>query len=78
MTIKKSLSKILSVSNFIIQSEMVSLNLFAGLKTSRTISSVIDQDMSKLVWFLSLGTRILLKEGVRKPCDMFRLNYRLG
>ena len=70
MTIKKSLSKILSVSNFIIQSEMVSLNLFAERKISRTISSVIDQDMSKLAWYLSHGTFISLKDRMRQPSDM--------
>ena len=57
----------LIISNVVIQSEMGSHNLFAELKISQTISLVIDQDMSKLVWFLSLGIRILLKEGVRQP-----------
>ena len=57
----------LIISNVVIQSEMGSHNLFAELKISQTISLVIDQVMSKLVWFLSLGIRILLKEGVRQP-----------
>ena len=52
----------LIISNVVIESEMGSHNLFAELKISQTISLVIDQDMSKLVWFLSLGIRILLKD----------------
>ena len=58
--------KILVISKVVIKSEMVSLNLFAELKISQTITLVIDQVMLKLVWFLSLGTLILLKEKVRQ------------